>query len=76
MGLIFFSGAKVAPRFPYAGTGSVPPFAAPQATSALVKPPAVRPHVAKAKTAVAPIYLHDLADPVGDPLDFDVGRFE
>ena len=75
-GLIFFSGEKIALRFPCAGTRSVPLFAAPLATSASIGPPAVRRHVAKAKTAVTPIYLHLSADPVGNPPDFDVDSFE
>ena len=75
-GLIFFSRAEVALRFACAGPHSVPLFAAPPATSATVGPPAVRHYVAKAKIAVISIYFHLVADPAGDPLDFDVGRLE
>ena len=75
-GLIFFSGGKLALRFPCAGPRFVPLFAAPPATFASVGPPAVCRHVAKVKTAVTPIYLHLSADPAEDPPDFDVGRFE
>ena len=75
-GLIFFSGIKVALRFPCAGARSVPIFAAPAATSATVGPPAVRRHVANAKAAATSIFLHLFADPAGDPSDFDVGRLE
>ena len=75
-GLIFFSGAKVALRFPCEGPRSVPLFAVPPATSATVGPPAVRLHVAKAKTAITTIYFHLLANPAGDPPDFDVGCLE
>ena len=75
-GRIFFSGAKVALQFPFAGPGSVPFFAAPPATSATIRPPAVRHHVVKAKTAVTSIHLHPFVDPAGDPTDFDVGRLK
>ena len=75
-GLIFFSGAKVALQFPYAGARSMSLSATPPATSATVGPPAVRRHVAKAKAAVTSIYLHLLADPAGDLSDFDVSRLE
>ena len=75
-GLTSIIGAKVALRFPCAGPHSVPLYAAPPATFASVRPPAVRCHVAQAKTAVTSIYLHLLANPAGDPPDFDVGRLE
>ena len=77
-GLIFFSGAKVALRFPCAGPRSVPLFAASPATSATVRPPRsrVRHHLAEVETAVISIYLHLLSGPTGDSLDFDVGRLE
>ena len=74
--LIFFGGAKVALRFPCVGARSVPLFAEPPATSATVGPAAVRRHVAKAKAVVTSIYLNLLADPAGDPPDFDVDRLE
>ena len=45
-------------------------------TSASVGPPAVRIHVAKAKTAVTPIYLYLSADPAEDPPDFDEDYLE
>ena len=76
LGLIFFSGAKVALQFPCAGPRSVPFFAAPPATSDMVGLPAGHRHVANAKTAVTSIYLHLLANPTGDPPDFNVGRLE
>ena len=72
-GLIFSSGAKVALWFPCAGPRSELLLAAPLATFTSIGPPAVRRHVAKAKTAVNPIYLHLSADPAGDLSDFDVG---
>ena len=75
-GLIFFGGAKVALRFPCAGARSVPLLAILPATSATVGPLAVRRHEAKAKAAITSIYLHLLADPAGDPSDFDVGCLE
>ena len=76
-GLTFFSGAKVVLRFPCAGRPrSVSLLAAPPTTSALVEPPVIRRHVAKAKTAVTSIYLHLLADPGEDPPDFDVGQLD
>ena len=75
-GHIFFSGAKAALRFAYTGSRSVSLFAAPPATSATVRSPAVRRHEAKAKAAVTSIYLHLLVDRAGDPSDFDVGRLE
>ena len=54
----------------------MPLFAAPPSTSVTVGPSAVHRHVAKAKAVVTSIYLHLLADPTGDPSDFDVGRLE
>ena len=74
--LIFSSGAKVALRFPCSGPHSVLLFTVPSATPASVRPPAIRRHVAKAKTAVTPIYLNFLAVPAGDLPDFDVGRLK
>ena len=51
-------------------------FTAPPEISATARPMAVRRHLAKAKTAVTSNYLHLLADPAGDPPDFDVGRLK
>ena len=76
LGLISFSGAKVAVQFSSAGPRNVPLFTAPPATSATIQPPAVFRHVAKAKTAVTSNYLYLLVGPAGDPPNFDVGLLE
>ena len=74
--LIFFSAAKVVLRFPCAGPHSVPFFAAPLATSTSVRLPAVCRHVANAKTAATPVYVHFSVEPSGESPDFDMGHLE
>ena len=66
-------GAEVAPRVPCAGPRSVSLLTAFPEASAVIWPPAVSRHVAKAKAAVTSLDLRLPADPAGDAPNLDVG---